>query len=314
MLLRWPAPAWPCTARTRPSTTPATGSSLCCAAARPGRRRPAAAREDGRIVQGRRLHAGEGPRPRGRRDVRGRRRCIGQYSECSFRLAGTGTFFGSEASNPSVGQRGRREEAAEWRPRRSAPSGAWTRCDGARRADSDEEPAYDVFPLRPAASAQGVGRIGALPEPRPFRAFAEAARSALGCGPVQVIGDPQHPVSRVAVACGAGGELLPDAVRACADVLLTGEARFHDHLAVQGAGVGAWCCRGTMPRSAAAWRSWRIAFGRNGRTWRRGRAAASATRPDGCEGLHAPPRPEGARRRREITPWRSSRSSGRRPR
>src|SRR5205085_5011578 len=33
---------------------------------------------------------------------------IGQYSECSFRLAGTGTFFGSEATNPTVGQKGRR--------------------------------------------------------------------------------------------------------------------------------------------------------------------------------------------------------------
>ena len=62
-------------------------------------------------------------------------------------------------------------------------------------------------------------------------------RAALGSGPVQVIGDPQRPVSRVAVACGAGGELLPDAVRACADVLLTGEARFHDYLAAEAQGL-----------------------------------------------------------------------------
>ena len=48
-----------------------------------------------------------------------------------------------------------------------------------------------------------------------------------------MIGDPQRAVSRVAVACGAGGELLADAVRAGADVLLTGEARFHDYLAAQ---------------------------------------------------------------------------------
>src|SRR5438093_839471 len=40
---------------------------------------------------------------------------IGQYSQCSFRLAGTGTFFGSGASNPTVGQKGRREEVSEWR-------------------------------------------------------------------------------------------------------------------------------------------------------------------------------------------------------
>src|SRR5262249_8987582 len=40
---------------------------------------------------------------------------IGQYSQCSFRLEGTGTFFGSDASNPTVGQKGRREEVREWR-------------------------------------------------------------------------------------------------------------------------------------------------------------------------------------------------------
>src|SRR5262249_54934515 len=38
---------------------------------------------------------------------------IGQYSECSFRLAGTGTFFGSDATNPTVGQKGRREDVNE---------------------------------------------------------------------------------------------------------------------------------------------------------------------------------------------------------
>src|SRR5262249_44712018 len=40
---------------------------------------------------------------------------IGQYSQCSFRLAGTGTFFGSDTTNPTVGAKGRREEVSEWR-------------------------------------------------------------------------------------------------------------------------------------------------------------------------------------------------------
>src|SRR5207248_11315845 len=40
---------------------------------------------------------------------------IGQYRECSYRLSGTGTFFGTEATNPTVGQKGKREEVGEWR-------------------------------------------------------------------------------------------------------------------------------------------------------------------------------------------------------
>src|SRR5436190_12990480 len=40
---------------------------------------------------------------------------IGNYSQCSFRSPGTGTFFGEEGANPTVGRRGRLEEAAEIR-------------------------------------------------------------------------------------------------------------------------------------------------------------------------------------------------------
>ena len=40
---------------------------------------------------------------------------IGEYRQCSFRSSGTGTFFGSEGTNPTVGQKGRREEVDEWR-------------------------------------------------------------------------------------------------------------------------------------------------------------------------------------------------------
>ena len=40
---------------------------------------------------------------------------IGNYRECSFRIAGTGTFFGLDGTNPTVGKKLQREEAPEWR-------------------------------------------------------------------------------------------------------------------------------------------------------------------------------------------------------
>src|SRR5262249_47917895 len=67
---------------------------------------------------------------------------IGQYSQCSYRLAGTGTFFGSDSTNPTVGQKGRREEVSEWRLEVVCPEG---RLDAAlsamRQVHSYEEPA-----------------------------------------------------------------------------------------------------------------------------------------------------------------------------
>jgi putative NIF3 family GTP cyclohydrolase 1 type 2 len=106
-----------------------------------------------------------------------------------------------------------------------------------RKAHSYEEPAYDIYPLRPATSSRGEGRIGRLPRPTTLAALAQAVKVLLNSGPVQAVGDPTRAVERVALVCGAGGELLPDAVRARADVLLTGEARFHDYLAARAQGL-----------------------------------------------------------------------------
>jgi dinuclear metal center YbgI/SA1388 family protein len=165
---------------------------------------------------------------------------IGQYSQCSFRLAGTGTFFGSDATNPTVGTRGRREEVSEWRLEAVCPEGRVGQAvEAMRRAHSYEEPAYDVYPLKPGKLTVGVGRIGRLAAPAPvaLEEFARSVRTALRSGPVQVVGEQGRKVERVAIVCGAGGDLLADAVRARADVLLTGEMRFHDYLSARALGI-----------------------------------------------------------------------------
>jgi len=159
---------------------------------------------------------------------------IGQYRECSFRLAGTGTFFGSAATNPTVGQKGRREEVAECRLEMVCPQNAIEPVLTAlRQAHSYEEPAYDVYPLHPRPSRCGDGRLGALADPCPLAEVAQRLKTALNLSTVQIVGDLQRPVRRVAIACGAGGEMLPDALRSGADVFLTGELRFHEYLTAQ---------------------------------------------------------------------------------
>ena len=163
---------------------------------------------------------------------------IGQYRECSFRLAGTGTFFGSDASNPTVGQKGRREEVSEWRLEAVCPEGLIEQAVAAlRRAHSYEEPAYDVYPLRPGPSPVGEARLGRLPQAQSLAELAQAVQAALGAKLVQTVGDLARPVDRLALVCGAGGEFFADAVRAGADAFLTGEMRFHDYLAAQAQGL-----------------------------------------------------------------------------
>ncbi|MFK5143385.1 hypothetical protein ACI4A9_28190, partial [Klebsiella pneumoniae] len=67
-----------------------------------------------------------------------------------------------------------------------------------RRSHSYEEPAFDVYPLRPSRSTLGEGRIGKLPQPTPLEELGRAVKTALNAGPVQLIGDPQKPMKRLA--------------------------------------------------------------------------------------------------------------------
>jgi dinuclear metal center YbgI/SA1388 family protein len=162
---------------------------------------------------------------------------IGQYRECSFRLAGTGTFFGSDATNPTVGVKGRREEVSEWRMEVLCPDNIVEAVVTAmRKAHSYEEPAFDVYALRSLRGKGGAGRVGLLPAPCSLREFAQRVQQALTAPAVQVV-DSGRPVRKVALACGAAGEFLRDALRHKAEVFLTGEMRFHDCATAQAQGL-----------------------------------------------------------------------------
>lgn len=164
---------------------------------------------------------------------------IGAYRECSFRTDGTGTFFGTEATNPTVGVKGRRENVAEARLEVVVPEAQLAAVLAAlRSAHSYEEPAFDVYPLRASSGAStGAGRVGDLPNEVELVDLGESLQRALRSKGMQVIGSRGRPVQRVAVACGAAGEYLQDAIRAKADVFVTGELRFHDGLAARAAGI-----------------------------------------------------------------------------
>ncbi len=167
---------------------------------------------------------------------------IGAYEECSFAIPGEGTFFGTEATNPAVGQRGRRETVPELRLEVVCPADKLARVLASMRAGhSYEEPAIDVYPLHERtsedASNLGVGRIGRMQESRGLEEFARLVARVFAAR-VELVGDPRRRVQRVAVACGAGDDFLRDAARAGADVLFTGEARFHRALEAEALGIG----------------------------------------------------------------------------
>src|SRR5690606_8947046 len=130
-------------------------------------------------------------------------------SECSYRVSGTGTFLGSEESNPTIGERGRREEVAEHRLEVLVAAGRLNAVVSAmRQAHSYEEPAFDIYPLRRLSSPTGAGRCGELAQTQSLQELARWTAQQLGVDYVEFIGDPDKRCRRVAIGCGAGADFL----------------------------------------------------------------------------------------------------------
>src|SRR5688572_22484521 len=94
---------------------------------------------------------------------------IGNYTQCSFRSPGTGTFFGEEgATNPTVGRSGKLEQAAEVRIETVMPIARLAEVLAALRASHPyEEPAFDLVQLATPPEKIGQGRFGELAAPTP---------------------------------------------------------------------------------------------------------------------------------------------------
>jgi putative NIF3 family GTP cyclohydrolase 1 type 2 len=98
-----------------------------------------------------------------------------------------------------------------------------------RSAHPYEEPAFDIFALVPPPSDAGLGRIATLARPEPLREFVSRVSAALPrtSWGVRAAGDPDTPVSRVAVCGGAGDSLLAAAAGAGVQAYVTADLRHH---------------------------------------------------------------------------------------
>jgi dinuclear metal center YbgI/SA1388 family protein len=153
---------------------------------------------------------------------------IGNYTECSFRMEGTGTFLGGAESSPAIGRAGRREQTPEIRVEMVAPSWAVGAVVAAmRRAHPYEEVAYDVYALDTPAEGAGYGVIGNLPSPVTLADLLRRVKRRLRAGGVRWSGDGRRKIRSVALCGGSGGNLVESAARAGADVFITADLKYH---------------------------------------------------------------------------------------
>lgn len=154
---------------------------------------------------------------------------IGRYSHCSFQVQGTGTFLPTAGTRPFIGTTGNLEQVREVRIETIVPAALSDDVIEAMLAVHPyEEAAYDLYPLENVRQWGGMGRIGSLSKPVSLRAFAAQVGEALHFDGLRFVGDPFASITRVAVCGGAGMELAGLARMAGADVLVTGDIRYHD--------------------------------------------------------------------------------------
>lgn len=162
---------------------------------------------------------------------------LGNYRGCSFSCKGEGRFTPLDGAKPFFGQAGREETVEECRVEMIAPREKREQVIQAMRgAHPYEEPAFDIFEDHALHSVCPEVIMGILPQEYGPAAFASLVKERLGlpgCG--YVSGD--RPVQKVAVCGGAGGSYVEDAFRGGADAFVTGEAKHHELLFAQEAGL-----------------------------------------------------------------------------
>ncbi|MBE3573364.1 MAG: Nif3-like dinuclear metal center hexameric protein [Moorella humiferrea] len=163
---------------------------------------------------------------------------IGNYSDCTFRVAGTGTFLPLSGTNPYIGREGEVTEVKEYRLETIVPTGRLPEVlQALLKAHPYEEVAYDIYPLANEGPAAGIGRLGVLNQALPLYEFALQVKEALGAARVNVVGERERRVKKVAVCGGAGSDVMNTALAAGADVLVTGDLKFHEAQAAVNMGL-----------------------------------------------------------------------------
>ena len=155
---------------------------------------------------------------------------IGDYSHCSWSVAGTGQFLPLDGASPTIGSVGAVERVAEERVEMVAQTHLRAHVLAAlRSAHPYEEPAFDIFAQAAVPGDVGLGRIGALPRPESLSAFVSRVHDALPgtSWGVRASGESEAMVSRVAVCGGAGDSLLDTVVGAGVQAYVTADLRHH---------------------------------------------------------------------------------------
>jgi dinuclear metal center YbgI/SA1388 family protein len=154
---------------------------------------------------------------------------IGEYSDCSFHVNGTGTFTPSSEANPHKGQKGKPHKEAETRIEVLLPAYLERKVlQSLREAHPYEEVAFFLSKLENENQEVGAGMVGELTEEMSEKDFLEYLKNQMELKVIKHTALLNRPIKKVAVCGGAGIFLLNDAKKSGAEIFITSDIKYHE--------------------------------------------------------------------------------------
>lgn len=154
---------------------------------------------------------------------------IGNYSECSFRSIGLGTYKPSEAANPYEGQFGIRSEVEEERVEVLVDQyKSYQIIQALKNVHPYEEVAFELYAIENQNQMVGAGMIGELDESQELETFLAHLKKTFNCDSIRYTSSIGKQIKRVAICGGSGSFLLKRAIQSQADIFITGDFKYHE--------------------------------------------------------------------------------------
>ena len=154
---------------------------------------------------------------------------IGNYSNCSFKSEGTGSFLPKEEAEPTIGEKGKLAFVEETRVELIFPSHLEHKIiQTLKKAHPYEEVAYYLQVLENKNQDVGSGMIGSLPEPMEGEDFLLYLKSSMNLKVLKHTKILNRKVEKIAICGGAGVFLLNHAKKSGADVFVTSDIKYHE--------------------------------------------------------------------------------------
>ncbi len=154
---------------------------------------------------------------------------VGNYSECSFNVEGTGTFKAGKNTNPFVGEIDKRHTEKEVKIEMILPAYLENTIVAAlKKSHPYEEVAYDIINLNNKNSAIGSGLVGELSESIDETVFLNQLKKKFNLTVIRHTPLLNRKIKKIALCGGAGSFLISNALAANADLFLSSDIKYHE--------------------------------------------------------------------------------------